>query len=246
MYRLSEPLSCLIDARLVDAGDRGEPLPWTIEDMCSECGTYCDYVGHFHTPPQSPSIQGFSNVTDLDVSLYASATQAQSTNYADTPYYPHAPPSTPVNAQSEHPIQFWSSDIYKATINFPPSELPEHLRDGAWCHMPAQAELAILFGPEAATPFSWTPTGTIQSPGDDDSSLPTIGAGFPKFFWGPLQLEVDSTSSSATQTLRHQRGPPPCVELQSLDKTMKITANNSPDSEVETQVLDSNEVEAQN
>ena len=198
MYRL-------VPGLIPDAGDHGESLPWTIEieKMCSECGTFCDHPSHLqYTPPQTPSLQGFSNLTHLNASLHASAaSRNESASYPDTPYYPHAPPSTPITAHSdlEHPIQFWRSDVHKSTINFPPSELPEHLRDGSWCHMPpAQAELAVLFGLEAATPLNWTPTGTVQSPDDPGCS---------KFFWGPLQLQLDSTNSSDTQMLPQQSPP---------------------------------------
>jgi hypothetical protein len=78
--------------------------------------------------------------------------------------------------------------------------LLNNLRDGSWCHMPpAQAELAVLFGLDAATPFNWTPTGTVQSPDDPGCS---------KFFWGPLQLQLDFTNSNGTQMLPQQSPPP--------------------------------------
>lgn len=236
MYRLSvEPLPRLISD--ADSDDRhGE----SVEVLCSECGTYCDYPNHFYTPPQSPSeMLGFSNLTNLDVSIYNSALASQntSTNCTETPCYPHAPPSTPITAQEfkqTAPIQFWSSDVYKSTINFPPTELPDHLRDtGAWRHMPAQAELAILFGPEAATPFNWTPTGPVHDDGDI-SSVPAIKgaqAAIPKFFWGPLRVDCKSVG---TQTLPYKRSLP-CVELRVRDKT----ASTQFDSEEEV-VSDSN------
>jgi hypothetical protein len=207
MYRLHEPLPRLISTC---AGDHGERLPWTveIEDMCSQCGTYCDYPNHYYTPPESPLGQGFTNLTNLDVSIYTSATATANQNRSannniDTPYYPHAPPSTPITAahdsDHEHSIQLWSSEVYKAIINFSPTELPDHLRDsGGWRYMPAEAELAILFGPEAARPFNWAPN-TGDSESDKVSSqqaVATSRTGFSKFFWGPLQLEVDKTASN--------------------------------------------------
>lgn len=157
--------------------DAGEPLPWNIDDMCPQCGTFCEHhdaAEHFYTPPQSPAEQSF-NFKDNRKALNSPISPTAPSQSA-TPRYPSAPPSTPITAQSEYPIQLWSSDLYKTTINFSPSELPEYLHDGAWRHMQTHGEMSILFGPEAARPFN----ATHASASDVNS----------KFFWGPLKVDA--------------------------------------------------------
>jgi len=221
-----------------------------MDEMCLGCDLPCEYADRFFTPPQTPAAQGF--FLDLanrgvDSPTTTSAPASQSANYTETPHYPHAPPSTPITAlQPDQPVQLWSSEVYKATINFLPSELPEHLRDGGWCQMPIYSEFAVLFGPQAAITFDWTQSGAtqVQAPNDSDiqvSNIPVpqfVTSATAKFFWGPPHL----LSRPNTE------GPLPSVESQVCGKTGSIHEINAdhPRSSLDSEELvpHSNEVDA--
>ncbi|KAF8808148.1 hypothetical protein BYT27DRAFT_7211732 [Phlegmacium glaucopus] len=138
--------------------------------ICSVCdsGWHAD---HIYTPLQSPEVQSFF---DDEINSPTTSVAEQSANYTDSPQTPHAPPSTPITAQpGDQSLQFWSSSVFKATINFSPSKLPEHLCDGSWHYLPTYHESVTVFGRDDRIYFN-----------NDNTQAPSVV----NFFWGPQGL----------------------------------------------------------
>ena len=157
-----------------------------------------DHADEFFTPPQSPAEfqwQSF-NMGDFEILSREPASSLRappptpitdelpSTSTTDAP---PPPPITEAQPDSEEAIQFWRSEFYGVTTNFPPSELPENSRNGSWhpC-LPTSpnGELAVLFGPEPAIPFTWVPTRS------DDDVPSDIGTGLSKYTWGAFDTSA--------------------------------------------------------
>lgn len=125
-----------------------------------------DHTEEFFTPPQSPAPIQWQNFNMGDFELLsASSLSAPPPTPITDELLPSsiidALPPLPIIDNSEEPIQFWRSDTYNVTTNFSPkSVLPKKLgHDGSWhrcLSTSPNGELAALFGPKPAVPFTWS------------------------------------------------------------------------------------------